>query len=142
MERITVAIATHNDAGLAQCKRTLRRDGDITVLQQAANGEDLVARTRRLQPRILLLSVDLCTDDECSLLQALRCECPETLVLLVAPQATGDDRLANALVTGARGYLEEENLEHQLRIAVHGVDRGEAWVTRRMLGRIMEMSSP
>lgn len=140
MERITVAIAAQEGTSMAQCKHTLRHDGEIIVLRQAASNEDLVVRMRRLKPRILLLSADLCTDAECSLLQALRRECPGTLVMLVGPHAIEDEQLANALVVGARGYLEQGDLERLLARAVHGVDRGEAWITRKMLGKIMQMS--
>lgn len=140
MERITVAIAAQDGTGMAQCRKTLRHEGEIIVLRQEVASENLVARMRRLKPRILLLSADLCTDAGCSLLQALRRECPGTLVMLVGPHAIEDEQLANALVTGARAYLEQDDLERLLARAVHGVDRGEAWVTRKMLGKIMEMS--
>jgi DNA-binding NarL/FixJ family response regulator len=140
MEPITVAIAAQDGTGMAQCRNTLRHDGEIIVLRQSVNSENLVTRMCRLKPRILLLSADLCTDAECSLLQALRRKCPGTLVMLVGPHAIEDDQLANALLVGARGYLEQGDLERLLARAVHGVDRGEAWVTRKMLGKIMEMS--
>lgn len=140
MEHITVAIDADIGADMAQCTRMLRRDSGITVLPHAADGEDLVARMLRLRPRILLVGVHLCADDECSVLQVLRRDCPETRVMLVACDPVEDDRVAKALVVGAHGYLEQRDLEHFLATAVHGLDQGEVWVSRKMLGKIMNMT--
>jgi DNA-binding NarL/FixJ family response regulator len=116
----------------------LQQDGDITVVGQAANCCDLVTKLLTLKPRILLFSLDLCGDAECSLLDILRRDCPSTRVVLLADHPVEEGQLVQALATGAVGYLEYNACEHHLARAVHCVDRGEAWVPRSMLGRMME----
>jgi DNA-binding NarL/FixJ family response regulator len=142
MERITLAIADHDSSGIAACRTMLSLDHDITVITQIAGGKDLVSRTLSLKPRVLLLSVGLCTDAECSVLEALRHKCPETLVVLLADHSVQEDQLANALAAGARGYLEQDDIGHLLANVVHRVAGGEAWVPRKMLGKIMAMAFP
>lgn len=142
MQSITVAIADPDNAGSAACKDMLRHDRGITVLRRTAIGDDLVARMLQLKPRILLFSLRMCTDAECSVLQALRLACPDTLVVLLAHHPLQEDRLVRALAFGARGYLEQADIQRQLAEAVHGVHRGETWVPRKMLGNIMAMAFP
>lgn len=139
MQTITVAIADPDRAGLMACKRMLRHDLDITVVGQATSCKDLVAKVLRLKPRILLFSLGLCTDAKCALLRALCRECPATHVVLLADHSVQEDLLVYALAIGARGYLEHGVVERQLAKAVRGVNRGEAWVPRKMLGKIMEI---
>lgn len=140
MERITVAIAADVGAGMTQCRRMLRLDTRISVLPRATGGEDLVAWMLRLRPRILLMGVHLCTDEDYLVLEELRRACPETRVMLVGHRPIEEDRLARAIVVGAHGYLEQRDLEHFLPTAVHGMDQGEAWVPRKVLGKIMNMA--
>lgn len=140
MDRITVAIATHDGSEMAACHNTLRHYVNIALFRQTETGEDLVSKTLRLKPRILLLSVELCADPECSILQTLRRECPDTLVLLLAHHSVLNNQLAIAVAVGARGYLEQVDIERLLANAVHRIDCGEAWVPRKMLGKIMTMA--
>lgn len=42
MEPVTVTIAAHDGGYIAQCKQMLHHDDHVTVLRQAASGEDLV----------------------------------------------------------------------------------------------------
>jgi DNA-binding NarL/FixJ family response regulator len=139
MKTITVAIADPDREGLMACKRVLWHDLGITVVGEATSCKDLVVKVLRLKPHVLLFSLGLCTDAECSLLRALCRECPATRVVLLAEHSVQEDLLVHALAIGARGYLEHGVVERQLAKAVHGVNRGEAWVPRKMLGKIMEI---
>jgi DNA-binding NarL/FixJ family response regulator len=138
MQSITVAIADPDMGTVQACERMLQQDGDITVVGQAANCTELVTKLLALKPRILLFSLDLCSDAECSLLDVLRRDCPSTRVVLLADHPVEEEQLVQALATGARGYLDYETCERHLAKALHCVDRGEAWVPRRMLGKMME----
>lgn len=139
MQTITVAIADPDSAGLVACKRMLRDDPDILVVGQTNGAKDIVAEIRSLNPRILLFNLGLCADADCAVLRALRRDCPATRVLLLPDHRVKEIRLLHALAMGARGYLEYDVVERQLVKAVHGLDRGEAWVSRKMLGKIMEI---
>ena len=73
------------------------------------------------------------------MLKSLRIECPETLVVLLADESAQQEELIiQALARGARGYLNLEADPILILKAVHVIDRGEAWVPRKMLGKIMD----
>lgn len=100
--------------------------------------EDEVARIKRLKPLVLLVNLNLCTDEDYALLLSLRRECPGALMVLLADDSIQESQIIQALEIGARGYLKYETVQLHLSMAIRVVGRGEAWVPRKMLGNIMD----
>lgn len=100
--------------------------------------EDEVARIKRLKPLVLLVNLNLCTDEDYTLLLSLRCECPETLIVLLADDSIREDQLMKILEIGAKGCLKYESVQYHLSKAIQVVGCGEAWVSRKMLGKVMD----
>jgi len=158
MQPITVAIADDDGGRRARFEHSLQAEQGIHVLADVVTSPDemtanrrlgtrtnmsaidnLVARIRRLKPRVLLADMKQCTDADCAMLVSLRRECPETLVVLLADETEPqEERVMQALAKGARGYLNLEADPLHISKAVHMVDRGEAWVPRQMLGKVMD----
>lgn len=158
MQQITVAIADEDGGRCAKFEHSLQGEQGIKVLTNDITNEgnmtknrrlkprtnitvieDVVARIRRLNPRILLANLKQCTDADCAMLVSLRRECPETLVVLLADESVQqEDQVMQALAKGARGYLDIEADVIHVAKAVHVIDRGEAWVPRQMLGKVMD----
>ena len=69
---------------------------------------------------------------------ALHREYPETLVVLLTDKSAKEEEIMQALANGARGCLDHEAAPSYFLKAVRVVDRGEIWVTRKMLGKIMD----
>ncbi|MES1981112.1 MAG: DNA-binding response regulator [Pseudomonadota bacterium] len=118
--------------GNALNERRLTPRGNISAV------EEVVARTRRLNPRILLAYLNQCTDAGCAMLVSLRRECPETLVVLLADESAHEDQVMLALAKGARGCVNPKADPTHFSRAAQMIDRGEAWVPRKMLGKIMD----
>lgn len=158
MQPITVAIADEDAGRRARFEHSLQGEQGIQVLTNGTTSEgdmtkdrrlksrtnitaieDVVARIRRLNPRILFANLKQCTEADCAMLVSLRRECPETLVVLLADESgQEEDKVMHALAKGARGYLSPEADSLYLSKAVRVISRGEAWVPRKMLGKIME----
>jgi len=100
--------------------------------------EDEVARIKRLKPLVLLVNLNLCTDDDYALLRSLRRECPWAKMVLLTNDSIHESQIIQALEIGARGYLKYETVQLHLSMAIRVVGRGEAWVPRKMLGNIMD----
>lgn len=157
MQPIAVAIADPDRGRQTKFEHSLQAEQGIRVLTNVASNEgdmasnrrlkprtsissieEAVARVRRLNPRVLLANLNQCLDADCAMLVSLRRECPETLVVLLADETVREDQVMQALASGARGCLSGESAPPYLSKVVHAVDRGEAWVPRRMLGKIMD----
>ncbi|MDN5752877.1 MAG: DNA-binding response regulator [Nitrosospira sp.] len=157
MQVVTVAIADTDPRRRAKLEQSLQGGQGVKVLANAmSNGgvistgpglqrrmditaiEDVVARVSRLKPRILFVDLSQSADEDFTLLGALTRECPETRVILLTDKSVPDEQIIQALANGARGCLNHEADPFYFLKAVRVVDRGEAWVTRRMLSKIMD----
>jgi DNA-binding NarL/FixJ family response regulator len=158
MKKVTVAIADVNPARRANLEQLLQGQQDIKVLTNVmslSNGveasgerrlkprtdmteiEDVIARIGRLKPRILFVNLDESTGGF-ALLEALYREYPETLLVLLTDKSEKEAEILQALASGVRGCVDHKAAPSYFLKAVRMVDRGEAWVTRKMLGKIMD----
>ena len=135
---ITVLIADDKEARRGFCLNLLRHEKGIRVLGEAQTDLEAITATVKLEPRILLLSLNFLKGKDNPLLLTLRQKSPQTRIILLsrlAPEA----RILEALSHGARGYLEEKALSTFLPKAVRCVDAGEAWVPRKMVAKIIDL---
>lgn len=130
--KLLTDIASSNDAKLTT--RRAKSRSNIAV------SENEVARARRLRPRVLLVDLDLCAEINFSMLASLHRECPETFVVLLVDDdnSTSEETVMKAMEAGARGYLSRETVHRYLSRAAQVIERGEVWVPRKMLGKIMD----
>ncbi len=156
MNKVTVAIADTDTQRRTRLEHTLQGEHDIKVLtdihstESGISGErrlkprtditefeDVIARIGRLKPRILFVNLDESTGGF-ALLEALYREFPETFMVLLTDKSANEEEMIQALATGVRGCLDYEAAPSYFLKAVRVVDRGEVWVTRKMLGKIMD----
>lgn len=156
MQKVTVAIADKDVTRCARLEQSLRGEQDIKVLTGVISGgrepavghrpnsgtdmtefEDVVARIGQLKPRILFVNLDQSTGGF-ALLEALHRKYPETLMVLLTDKSAEDEQIIQALANGVRGCLDHEATPSYFLKAVRMVDQGEVWVTRKMLGKIMD----
>jgi DNA-binding NarL/FixJ family response regulator len=111
--------------------RRAKPRNNITVI------EEEVARAKRLLPRVLLVHSSLCPDENYSILRLLNRDCPSTYVVLVGDELANEELIIKALESGARGYVSHETVNQNLAKLASAIDRGEAWVSRKILGKIV-----
>jgi DNA-binding NarL/FixJ family response regulator len=155
MQMVTVAIADTDPGRRIKLEQYLQGGPGIKVLTNIMPSkneikhqieadtavipvDEVVTRVGQLKPRIVFVSLDQSIGGDFALLEALHRECPETLVLLLTDKSVQDEQIIQALASGARGCLSHEADPLYFLKAVHVVDRGEIWVTRKMLGKIMD----
>jgi DNA-binding NarL/FixJ family response regulator len=161
MQNVTVAVADVDRARRAGFERLLHGEDGITLLSNVGldNGdrndhafsnrrleqrtnisecENEVARLKRLKPVVMLVNLDMCGDENHALLLSLRNVCPNSRIVVLADDAVHESKIMQALEIGARGCLRNGSVGHNLAKVVQVVGRGESWVSRKMLGRIMD----
>lgn len=158
MQTVTVAIADTDPGRRAKLEQSLQGGQGIKLLKNIildesdasadrqleshagmTSVEEVVARISQLNPRILFINFDQSTaEGDFALLGSLQRECPETLVVLLTDKSAQDEQILQALANGARGCLNHEADPLYFLKAVRVVDQGEIWVTRKMLGKIMD----
>jgi DNA-binding NarL/FixJ family response regulator len=161
MQTVTVAVADIDRARRAGFERLLHGEDGITLLSNTgpATGvrndhafanrrlvqrtnisecENEVARIKRLKPVVMLVNLDSFSDENHALLLSLRSVSPESKIVLLADDEVHESKIIQALAIGARGYLRNGTVSTHLSKAVQVVGRGEAWVPRKMMGRIAD----
>ena len=109
MQNVTVAIADVDRDRRAGYERLLYGEDGITLLSNVGSSnedrndhafvnrrvkqrtdvlayENEVARIKRLKPSVMLVNLDLSDDEGHALLLSLRCECPETYIVLLTDE--------------------------------------------------------
>jgi DNA-binding NarL/FixJ family response regulator len=134
---ISIVIADRGKADRTASRRLLEPEKDIRVVGEARSGLDAVAAAESLKPSIMLLDLGLVDGDSTPLLPVIRRKSPRTRVLLLSNRGP-DSRALDGLSHGARGYLDKSTLGTCLSRAVRVVNAGEAWVPRKMVGKIID----
>jgi len=96
---------------------------DITVVAQAADGEQAIALYRQHQPDVVLMDVRLPGLDGLAALRAIRSEYPGARVILLTTRDTGED-IYRGLQAGAMGYLPKNTAPDGLFDAIRRVHAG------------------
>ena len=109
----------------------------ISVLSETSTQENGLSLIETQKPDILLLGISTFKNDTRCFLQDLAEISPTTKVILLVDQLDPELLLA-CLEAGARGYIQRSHLAGLLVKAIRLVDQGEAWVSREMVGRILD----
>jgi DNA-binding NarL/FixJ family response regulator len=134
----TVLLADDQSMVRAGFRMILESEPDIEVVGEAATGEQAAAATRRLQPDVVLMDIQMPGGDG---LQATRriTESPELVSrVVILTTFERDDYVFEALHAGASGFLLKNAPPEQLVDAVRVVAAGDALLAPSVTRRIIE----
>ncbi len=127
----------------AGLRALLQLHDGLTVVGEAADGEEAIREALRLRPDVVLMDVRMGAMDGIEACRALKSELPAVRVLMLTSYGTQEAVLA-ALMAGAAGFLLKNAGQHELVRAIRAVARGESLldpaVTRLVTQRLVELS--
>ncbi|MCP5276530.1 MAG: response regulator transcription factor [Burkholderiales bacterium] len=157
MHPITVAVAENDQMKRRQLEHHLRQNNqNIEVLTdenslynknmeirlKSRNNQSLkantVARIKRLRPRVLFVNAQQLTQESFDLLHELNQHCPGTLPVVLVKEEVDDSQVLQVLESGARGIVNCSVKPINVSLIVETVNRGEPWVSRKILVKIMD----
>ncbi len=127
---------------------TLFRDGLVTLLEaagfavvsQVGSGATAIEAALALRPDVLLIDMDMADLSGLEILRRVRAEW-NTAQVVILTDAEDDSELWDVVEAGARGYLSKSlNAEEFIRL-LQGMSRGEAAMTHRTTGRLLNALS-
>jgi DNA-binding NarL/FixJ family response regulator len=133
---ITVVIADSDKRRLGVCVRLLRAARGIKVVANVGTVRESIG-TSAQQPHILLLDLKMTRANDASTVPLIRTKSPRTQIILLTGRAS-DAQVLNGISQGARGYLDAKLLRKFLVKAVRAVAAGESWVSRTMVGKLID----
>ncbi len=123
-------------------RRILAEDPDLTVVGEAADGEQVVALALELVPAVVLMDVQMPELSGIEAARRIRTAHPEIRILMLTVSDRDED-LFGALRAGARGYLLKSAEAQEVLDAIHRVYRGEAILPPNLAARVVnEFAAP
>ena len=115
----------------------LQTDADITVVGEARNATEALARIPALRPDMAVLDVRLPDGDGVSVCRELRSRMPELKVIMLTSYSD-DEALFDAIMAGASGYLLKQILGQDLVAAVRTVAAGGSLLDPAATSAVLE----
>ncbi len=119
----------------------LRSDSDITVVAEAANGEEACNLYDLHDPDIVMLDLRMPKKDRLQVINELiGSRRPKPRIIVMTTYETEED-IRRVLLAGAKGYLLKGALSEQILETVRKVDQGEALVPPKIASMLTESLS-
>ncbi len=117
---------------------------DFQVVGEAANGTEAAQLAIRLKPDVILLDLEMPDLDGVSVLRQIRARDPQARVIVVTAYDT-DERIVQAVVAGAQGYLlkgaPREEIFRAIRVVHEGGSLLQPIVASKLLLHVSQQAS-
>ena len=103
----------------------------------AYSGKEALEKTRLLHPDIILMDIKMPILSGIDTLRLLKAESPQIKIAMLTSSEEDED-LFDAIRYGASGYLLKSTGAKELVEMLHGLEKGEALLTRSVAARILQ----
>jgi DNA-binding NarL/FixJ family response regulator len=141
---VSIGVLIADDQALVRAgfRMVLEVEDDITVVGEAANGEQAVHSARRLKPDVVLMDIRMPELDGIAATRRITSADPgradsEPRVLILTTFDL-DEYVYDALAAGASGFLLKDSPPEQLVTAIRVVAAGEALLAPSVTSRLIE----
>lgn len=126
MTQPPIRVLIVDDHGIVRkgTRALLDRIPEFTVVGEAANGKEAVAKAESLQPDVILMDLMMPEMDGIEAIGLITASQPNSHILALTSFAA-DDKLFPAIKAGALGYMLKDADPEDLIRAIHQVHRGE-----------------
>jgi len=136
MDVIHVLIADDHAIVRQGIRQYLESAEDITVVGEAANGNQAVEMVERLKPDVLLLDINMPGLTGIEVTQQLKKSHPDTKILILTAYDE-DPYVFSLLQAGANGYLLKSCEIDELQRAVHSIYHGKTVLSPSVADKIV-----
>lgn len=114
---------------------------DMSVVAEAANGQEAVDKARLERPDVVLLDLTMPGTGGLEVIQALKTATPDVRVLVLTMH---DDvgYLRRALEAGSSGYVLKRAADAELLTAIRAVSRGGTYLHQEHVGALLQGRAP
>lgn len=121
-------------------KTVLKRETDLQVVGEAANGEEAVDQAESLKPDVILMDVGMPIMDGIQAAKRI-VERGNTAKIIMLTQHDNDQDILASFSAGASGYCLKDVEESRLFMAIRTVYAGDAWLDSAIAGKVLKLQS-
>lgn len=136
-QEIRILIADDHSIFRDGLKRLLETDRDFRVVGEATNGAEALDMIRGLHPDVLLLDLRMPRLSGLDVLRRLSKTTQNFHTILLAASIEKSE-IVEGLLHGAHGIVSKESSSQVLFQSIRTVMKGELWLTREMIGDLVE----
>jgi two-component system response regulator NreC len=114
----------------------LEAQPDIEVIGEATNGEEAIARTKELNPDIVLMDITMPVMNGLEATAIIKQDNPEVKILILTMHED-DEYFFKILEAGASGYFVKGGSSTELISALNAVSRGDAFLYPTMAKKLL-----
>lgn len=119
-------------------KQILSETRDISVVDEAENGETTIQKATSGNYDLILLDISMPDRNGLDVLRLLKEQGLDTPILILSRHPE-DQYAIRALQLGAAGYLTKDSAPAELSLAIRKVARGETYITRSLADRLAHL---
>jgi len=131
-----LVIADDHELSRAGLRAMLTGQRGLEVVGEAANGREVLALCRRMQPDLALIDVRMPEMDGMAACRSIKQECPATSVILITVHEN-PEYLLEALKAGAAGFVLKDITQPELIASVWHVLRKESLLNSELVIRLL-----
>ena len=126
-EKIRILVAEDHLVARVGVTTIVNMQPDMTVIGEAANGQQAVDLYRKLLPDVTLLDLRMPVMGGVQAATAIRAEFPNARMIALTTYG-GDEDIRRALAAGVQAYLTKDVLHDELIKAIHAVHAGQRYL--------------
>lgn len=136
---MTIRVLLADDHALVRAgiRSLLSAMAEVTVVAEAASGEEALALAAREQPDVVLMDIAMKGITGLDAAALMRERVPTVRVVILSMHS-GEEYVLQALRAGAAGYLLKDAATGELELALRSVMRGESWLSPAVSRQVVE----
>ena len=137
MSTIRILLADDQDIIRHGLQMIIELQADMSVVGQAANGEEALRLACELKPDIVLMDIQMPKMNGIRATRAITSELPQTRVVILTTYDV-DGYVFDGIRAGARGYLLKDTSSEKLQEVIRSVHHGESQIDPAIAGKVMD----
>lgn len=113
-------------------KQLLEFDGDISVIEEAANGEECIEKVVRYNPDVLLLDINMPKKNGIEVLENIRDRGLNQKVIILTVHNEVEYML-KAMDLGVNGYILKDSCSSEIKQAIYTVMKDEVFIQKELV---------
>ncbi len=115
----------------------LEKEKDIEVIEEAANGDEVLEKLFKVKIDVLVLDIDIGKPNGIEITEIIRKDFPEIKILILSMMSL-HDFIIQALEKGATGFILKNAGKDEVLTAIRSVAKGDSYFSREVSSILIE----